>query len=263
MCYIRNVHFLQALITVSIYNIIIILYYYTAYYIHCINIIIYIMAIILPLFFYQDHGKVYVWRYLSQIQNITNNYASASLILYAIHALEVLRDFHALLLRLGTKVASIDNRKLLGMCFVFAFAGSLLVGDWQSIGDDSCNSEYVNTPSSEEELQSDFASSGLDSSAIPIDEQSNSMSDNIITYLAERCEALSNNSSTDQCFWNPQSRITGEFCNTCLDTCLSVQKSLDIYQFSIGLFLLAISTSFAFVLVSAISSDLTSVHSQV
>ena len=171
------------------------------------------------------------------------------------------RNFRALLLRLGTKAASIDNRKLLGMCFVSALIGSALVGDWQSIGHDPCSSEFL-SPETSEELQNDFGSSWLNNSSaiIPIDEQSNGTSD-AIRYLVEKCESL--NSSTDQCFWNPQSRITGEFCNTCLDTCLSIQKSLGIYQFSVGMFLLAISTAFAFVLISAISSDITSVHSQV
>ena len=40
--------------------------------------------------------------------------------------------------RLGTKVGKMDNRNLLGLCLLFALVGSILVADWQSIGQDPC-----------------------------------------------------------------------------------------------------------------------------
>ena len=129
-----------------------------------------------------------------------------------------------------------DNRNLLGLFILLALAGSILAGDWQSIGHDPCFRASLNTQSNNTE---DLCSN--------------------LTISQDAC--VSN--SSHQCFWNPQSRITGEFCNTCLDTCLSKQKSQNIYQLSLGGLLLALSGPLGFVVVSAITSDITSVESQV
>ena len=61
----------------------------------------------------------------------------------------------------------------------------------------------------------------------------------------ESCEALSN--SSHQCFWNPKSRITGEFCNTCDAVCYSEQKSFNFYQFTAGVMLICLSGALGFV----------------
>ena len=120
------------------------------------------------------------------------------------------------------------------------------MGDWQSIGHDPCFSSSLNTTE---------VSQSFNSSESYEDEHSRN------TSLVEECEAKS--SSAHKCFWNPQSRVTGEFCNTCIPRCLSQQKTLDVYQFSIGVLLLSIATPLGFVFISAISSDVTSKESQV
>ena len=79
--------------------------------------------------------------------------------------------------------------------------------------------------------------------------------------LLVNCEAQSNTSH--ECFFNPQSRITGEFCNTCLPVCLSKQATINFYQFSAGILLLSISAPLGFVFSSAIASEITSVETQV
>ena len=132
--------------------------------------------------------------------------------------------------RLGAKVGKMDNRNLLGFCLLFALVGSILVADWQSIGQDPCT--YFNSTI-----------------------EANS------SVLEEGCEALS--SSSHQCFWNPQSRITGDYCNLCFPVCLSREKSINLYQFGLGVLLLALSAPLGFVFVSAVASDITSVDSQV
>ena len=148
---------------------------------------------------------------------------------------------------LGSKLAKMDNRHLLGLCLLLALAGSLLAGDWQSIAPgDPCSTALV---SEDDSYGSGFSSSCMDRNDTGFIEQN-----------LERCEGQSNSS---QCFWNPQSRITGKFCNTCLNTCLSKQKSQNIYLFSIGVLLLSMSAPLGFVFVSAIVSDITSVESQV
>ena len=121
------------------------------------------------------------------------------------------------------------------------------MGDWQTInGNSSCSSAAVNDLL-HESIEDDCLNSTSNSS--------------LYQQLVESCEALS--SSSHQCFWNPKSRITGEFCNTCLPTCLSEQASLNFYQFSLGVVLICISGPLGFVFISAITSAITSVESQV
>jgi MFS family permease len=145
-------------------------------------------------------------------------------------------------IQLGAKISRVDNRIILGLCLIFALVGSILVGDWQSIGHDPCSSASLDT-ASEMHCNGTY-----------------SLNSSCYTQLVENCEALS--SSGHECFWNPQSEVTGEFCNTCLPVCLGKQKSLNIYQFSLGVLLLALST-LGFVFTSAITSEITAVESQV
>ena len=156
-----------------------------------------------------------------------------------------------------------DNRNLLGLCLLFALVGSLLVGDWQSIGSDPCSSAALNTTSELYDFENDVSSfsSGVESPSL-FSGFSSGMRENTSQYgFYERCQALS--SSSHQCFWNPQSRITGEFCNTCLCVCLSEQTTINFYQFTLGILLISFATPLAFVLVSAIASDIAPVTSQV
>ena len=76
-----------------------------------------------------------------------------------------------------------------------------------------------------------------------------------------RCEARSG--SEHECFWNPVSRVTGEFCNTCHESCQSKRKAMDFYQFSIGVLIISLASPLGFVYVAAITSDITPVESQV
>lgn len=130
------------------------------------------------------------------------------------------------------KVFNIDNRKVLGAAFVLAFVGAGLMGNWQAIGhEDPCSNWNVSvTLSSNTSLHQEW------------------------------CETLRN--SSHQCFWNQQSPITGEFCNTCRGDCLSKQ-TINFYQFSVGILLIASVSRLVFVLVSAIASDIAPVTSQV
>ena len=116
------------------------------------------------------------------------------------------------------------------------------MGDWQAIGQDPCTT-------------------GIDYDAISSEHMNATSNSSLYQQWLESCEALSN--SSHQCFWNPKSRITGEFCNTCLRTCLSEQKSTNFYQFSLGVLLVSLTAPLCFVYIPAITSAITSVESQV
>ena len=157
--------------------------------------------------------------------------------------------------RLGSKVAKVNNRILLGMAFASLLVGSVLIGDWQAVNpviDEPCSSASFPGLSSNISIAAESIENNCSNST------SNS---SLYQQLVESCGALS--SSSHQCFWNPKSRVTGEFCNTCLPTCLSEQASLNIYQFGLGVVLICLSAPLGFVFTSAVTSDITSVESQV
>lgn len=133
-----------------------------------------------------------------------------------------------------------NNRPILGISLLVVLVGSIIAADWKSVGHDPCSDYFLSNASAS------IHGSGIEST---------------YQHLIEWCEAQ--NSSDYQCFWNQESRITGEFCNTCLDACLSVEKSHNIYHFTVGVLLIAVSASVGFVTISAIASDITSMEFQV
>ena len=140
------------------------------------------------------------------------------------------------------------------------------MGDWQTIGRDPCSLDgnlqlntSTNSTNSSDLIHGVSVDSVLSSGSGLMTEELNSTSNSSL--YVKNCEALS--SSSHQCFWNPKSRITGEFCNTCLPTCLSEQASLNFYQFSTGVLLLALSKGLGFVFLSVVTSNCASINSQV
>ena len=167
--------------------------------------------------------------------------------------------------RLMIKVVRVDNRVFLALTFIMAFAGAALVGDWQAIGHDPCSSADLgplNTSTNGSVLnENDFTNSngsGVEMlfSGSGIDEQ-----DSLHQHYVDKCQAMS--TSSHQCFYNPTSRVTGEYCNTCLPRCLSEQRSLNFYQYCVGVLLLSFAAPLGYVFNSAIASDLTQLKSQV
>ena len=158
-------------------------------------------------------------------------------------------------LRLAVKMMKMDNRKVLGLFLFVALCGSLLLGDWQSIGRDTTCSITNTTTGALLEDFNDFSTNGEGSGS----QVAQLGLIQATLYANESCEG----NSPQDCFWNPVSRITGEECNTCLPACLSRSKSLCFYQFSVGVLMLAIATPLIFVFVSIIASDIMPVGSQV
>ena len=169
--------------------------------------------------------------------------------------------------------------------------GALVMGDWQAIGNDPCPSAakasfaLTNASSSGEWQADDYTNmeSGMippEASAIGSGESGidpthlltltlemvgeENITSNLILHnklLRSNCKALS--IPNHQCFWNPTSRITGEECNTCRPACLSKQRSLTIYQITIGASLLALAAPLGFVFVAVVTSGYGSLKHQV
>ena len=161
---------------------------------------------------------------------------------------------------------------MLGVTFILGLAGVILFADWQGIGQDPCASSNVishfNTSTNNSYYiynQSEMFStnsvlnrggSGDNTSSrednlfflAPLPDEMNFSNSSIHSQWVESCEALS--SSSYQCFWNPKSRITGEFCNTCDTICYSEQKSFNFYQFSAGVMLICLASSLVLVFIS-------------
>ena len=152
-----------------------------------------------------------------------------------------------------------NNRAVLGLAYILCLSGCTLMSDWQAIGGDTCSPLQTN-------VSNYFSGDYYDTSP---DNEYNSDYDSLHStsnltlyqFLLENCEAQS--STSHQCFWNPHSRITGEYCNTCLPTCLSHQTSLNLYQFSLGVLLVFVGSLLGYLRTNAIASDITPVDCQV
>ena len=193
--------------------------------------------------------------------------------------------------RILLKLFKVDNRIFLILALLCGGIGALVMGDWQAIGNDPCPSaakaslflsnasssggwqvdDYTNTESGillPEASASSSGEYGIDPThplTLPLEMVGE---DNITSNLSLYNQLLrSNCKSLDipnyQCFWNPTSRITGEECNTCRPACLSKQRSLTIYQISIGASLLALAAPLGFVFTAVVTSGYGSLKHQV
>ena len=145
------------------------------------------------------------------------------------------------------KILKVDNSKIIGSLFVLAFIGVILIGDWQAIGQGEPCSGMANAN------QSQFSG---DTDVISTED----LATNLTSYQYQ-CESMS--SQDHQCFWNPTSQITGEFCSSCLATCLSKKTTINFYQFTCGLVLLSFTYPISYVFNTALASGVTPVASQV
>ena len=128
-----------------------------------------------------------------------------------------------------------DNRNILIGSLIIGIIGTLIMTDWQSIGGDPCNQFN--------------------------DDEIINITDYNTTELSYYCEQFSND--TNNCFWNPISRITGDHCDRCRPVCLSENHSLNFIQLFIGTILLSSCYVPVRLLVTTIASDLAENRSQV
>ena len=127
------------------------------------------------------------------------------------------------------------------MCLV----GCVLISDWQAIGGNTCFNHRTDVNESY------------------YYEHSFTISDNntVSQLLEEMCKAQS--TSSHHCFWNPHSRITGDYCNTCVTKCLSYETSLNFYQFNVGVLLVMIGSVLKFVFNLVLISEVFPAQEQV
>ena len=107
--------------------------------------------------------------------------------------------------------------------------------DWQSIGGDPCNQFN--------------------------DDEIINITDYNTTELSYYCEQFSND--TNNCFWNPISRINGDYCDRCRPVCLSDNHSLNFIQLLIGIIFISSSMAPGRLLVTTIASDAADSNAQV
>ena len=81
--------------------------------------------------------------------------------------------------------------------------------------------------------------------------------------LAELAEAACENNSHHSCHWNPQSGLTGKYCEDCPPICRDKNKYLTFYQFLISIGLMFISDHLVLVPMIGIISDKVEKPSQV
>ncbi|CAI8010907.1 hypothetical protein GBAR_LOCUS7119 [Geodia barretti] len=151
----------------------------------------------------------------------------------------------AILVVIAERVLKRNNRLMVGLSLIISLVGCVLIGDWQTIDGDPCSFQTMN----------DTASLG---SATGLDD----INANLTGFQLSVADCEAQSTSSHQCFWNPQSRVTGDYCSTCLPACLSQQTSLNFYQFSAGVFLTALGSLLGYIFVNALNSDVTPVKHQ-
>ena len=143
---------------------------------------------------------------------------------------------------------------MVGLSLVISLCGCALISDWQALSyRDSCS--FPSQTSNETDMSA--LSEPWDGSSGLLD------GINLTKFQlnVEKCETRS--TSGQHCFWNPQSRVTGDYCNTCRQTCLSQEASLNFYQFNVGVFLTAMGSILGYIFNNALTSDVTSERNQV
>ena len=91
----------------------------------------------------------------------------------------------------------------------------------------------------------------------------NAISTNISCEWDARCVCESFSGPPYNCFWNPNSRITGQYCPRCESHCRSTDHSLNFIQFIVGVCLIAASWPMSRLTLSILVSDAVGATSQV
>ena len=142
-----------------------------------------------------------------------------------IHILVNLLSFRFILQRRG-----VDNRFIFLGGLILGLIGSVLMADWQAIGGDPCDefsghcSEIIN---------------GQNETQFNVTLEENSTDSTLMLSPCEVCKMHSGDPY--QCYFNPDSRITKEYCDDCRPFCRSELHTLNFAQFLIGVCLFSFS----------------------
>lgn len=134
--------------------------------------------------------------------------------------------------------------------------GSILIADWQTIGNDSCRIyspyDYYNNNDSVSASCMQYKSYSY-----CMEMQTAAESSNFTTQANELCQA------TQGCHWNQFSVITNSLCINCPAICRNIHHSLNIAQFTVGAVIFMIAITMGDLCVSLLLSNNLQEHEQV
>ena len=172
--------------------------------------------------------------------------------------------------RVSLKIVKVNNRILLIVSLIVGLVGTMLATDWQAIGQDYCHLQFTHaqTPiGSFSNIPSYSFVNGTNGSAPDLAEASDFNFQEIdppmtnFSDLADIC--IAGSSESHECYWNPQSRITGQFCSLCRTICRSESMSVNFVQFSLGMSLITVASLLIWMAVLAAATDCTAKDAQV
>lgn len=94
-----------------------------------------------------------------------------------------------------------------------------------------------------------------------VETQAMNLPSEIFSIARNKCVAA--NTTWNDCYWNPQSIVTGKLCEDCQPICRSKSHSLTFVQFLLGSALLLVSIPIAWIPVAALISNRVSTNAQV
>ena len=148
--------------------------------------------------------------------------------------------------RLTVKLMKGSSRIIIVLALSMCLVGCVLISDWQAIGGSTCLN-HANESYYYNELSC----------------TNSNTTDNSTVYQILEEMRKAQNPSGHHCFWNPHSRITGDYCNTCVKECLSYETSLNFYQFNVGVLLVISGSILEFVFNLVLVSEIFPAQKQV
>ena len=144
-----------------------------------------------------------------------------------------------------------DNRFIFLGGLILGLIACVLMADWQAIGGDPCDefSGHCKIMNGQNETQ------------LNVTIEENSTNKTLILSPCELCKMHSGDPY--QCFFNPDSHITQEYCDDCRPFCRSELHTLNFAQFLIGVCLFSFSFPLVRITMTIMFSDALGSASQV
>jgi len=141
----------------------------------------------------------------------------------------------------------LDNRFILVLGMSLSLAACMLITDWQAISGDPCDKF-----------------SGPCSNGTNADNNRTAVAEMVVESSNASCEVCRMQSGEPyHCFWNPDARISREFCPDCEPFCRSELHTVNFVQFMIGVCLFSFSFPMMRITSTVIVSDCLGSASQV
>ena len=167
--------------------------------------------------------------------------------------------------RVSLKSLRVNNRMVLIVSLVMSLFGSMMATDWQAIGQDPCHIQFTNASISS--TGDSNSSSFVDGTTLHLVNTSDFSSEEIdspmynISDFADICTA--GTSDIHECYWNPNSRVTGILCSLCRPVCRAESMSIAFVQFSLGVGLISMAAQLMEMALLGIATDCTATSAHV